>query len=71
MLCKAATEHSKADAMQLMHSEGWSTLTTIVNIHGERPAKRSWPSRNDPAIEPGSSSERLAKRFKQAASIQP
>lgn len=71
LLCRVAIEHNKADVMQLMHSEGWSTLMAIVNIHGERPVKRSWPSSNGPAIAPGSSSEHLAKRFKQAASIQP
>ena len=56
-----------ADAMQLAHSQGWSTLMAILENYGERPLKRSWLSASEaPTPDPGTPTEQLAKRFKQA-----
>lgn len=71
LLCKTATEHNIADAMQLNHTSGWSNLMAVLDNYGERPLKRSWLSaHDDTAPEAGSPGEQLAKRFKQA-SIEP
>lgn len=47
----------------------------ILESYGERPLKRSWPLDDDDdhnnILKPANSSEHLAKRFKQAASINP
>ena len=68
LLCKVATEHNIADAMQLAHSAGWSNLMAILDNYGERPLKRSWLSASEGTTpESGSPGEQLAKRFKQAS----
>ena len=56
-----------ADAMQLAHSQGWSTLMAILDNYGEKPLKRSWHSTSESSTpDPGTPTEQLAKRFKQA-----
>ncbi|KAK5939930.1 nuclear protein localization protein 4 [Knufia obscura] len=70
ILCRVATEHDQADAMELSRTSGWQTLMAILESYGERPSKRSWPVDEEESRE-GTPSEHLAKRFKQAASIQP
>lgn len=71
LLCKVATEHDQADAMQLAHSPGWETLMAILESYGERPLKRPWPMDLEDESPAGSPSEKLAKRLKQAASLEP
>ncbi|RMZ87245.1 hypothetical protein DV736_g5527, partial [Chaetothyriales sp. CBS 134916] len=67
LLCKCATDHDVADAMQLAHSAGWSNLMAILESYGERPLKRSWLSASESwPRHPGTSTEQLAKRLKQA-----
>lgn len=68
LLCKVASEHNQADAKQLAQSSGWQTLMAILESYGERPSKRSWPV-DEQEPRSGTPSEHLAKRFKQAASI--
>jgi hypothetical protein len=66
-----ATTRDQVDAIHLTESPGWGTLLAILESYGERPLKRSWHlSTEDESSNPGSPSENLAKRFKQAASIQ-
>jgi hypothetical protein len=56
-----------ADAMQLAHTPGWSTLMAILENYGERPLKRSWLSASESSTpDPGAPTEQLAKRMKQA-----
>lgn len=78
LLCRVATEHDQADALQLSNSSGWQTLMAILESYGERPSnlKRSWPLDDDDDVQITGSrsstpSDHLAKRFKQAASIRP
>ncbi|KAK5089052.1 nuclear protein localization protein 4 [Lithohypha guttulata] len=78
LLCRVATEHDQADALQLSNSPGWQTLMAILESYGERPSnlKRSWPLDDDDDVQITGSrsstpSDHLAKRFKQAASIRP
>lgn len=59
--------------MQLAQTGGWKTLMAILESYGERPSKskRPWPvDEDDEDSREGTPSEHLAKRFKQAASIQ-
>ena len=71
-LCKVATRHDQVDAIHLAESSGWGTLMAILESYGERPRKRPWPLDDPDELSNASSpSERLAKRFKQAASLQP
>jgi nuclear protein localization protein 4 homolog len=67
LLCKVATEHNVADAMQLAHSSGWENLMAILDNYGERPLKRQWVQDNP--SDHGSLGEQLAKRFKQASIV--
>ena len=73
LVCRVATQHDQNEAMQLSQSAGWSTLLAILESYGERPRKRPWPIDVEEAASPaaGSPSDQLAKRFKQAAKIQP
>ena len=67
-------ENDAVDAAHLMESEGWRNLTAMLEATGERPLKRSWHSELDDdaeSLDPGTPSEQLTKRFKQAASIKP
>ncbi|RMZ81055.1 hypothetical protein DV738_g2379, partial [Chaetothyriales sp. CBS 135597] len=67
LLCKCATDHDVAKAMQLAHSPGWSNLMAILESYGERPLKRSWHSASESwPRDAGTSTEQLAKRLKQA-----
>ena len=71
LLCKLALEDDYVDAAQLRESGGWKTLEAMIEATGERPLKRAWLTDLDDASfpDPGTPSEQLAKRFKQAASI--
>lgn len=69
LLCKVAAEHDQTDAMHLSQSPGWKTLMAILESYGERTLKRPWPLDENNVLKSASSSEHLAKRFKQAASI--
>jgi hypothetical protein len=61
----------QVDAIRLTESPGWGTLLAILESYGERPLKRSWNlATEDASSDPDSPSENLAKRFKQAASIE-
>jgi hypothetical protein len=65
-----ATERDQVDAIHLTDSSGWGTLMAILESYGERPLKRPWPlETEDESCSPSSPSETLAKRFKQAASL--
>lgn len=66
-MCRVATEHNIADAMQLAHSSGWETLMAILDNYGERPLKRQWIE--DSPSDYSSPGEQLAKRFKQASIV--
>lgn len=71
LLCKVATKRDQIDAIHLTDSSGWGTLMAILETYGERPLKRPWtlePQEDDG--DAGSPSETLAKRFKQAASLE-
>ncbi|KAJ9609079.1 nuclear protein localization protein 4 [Cladophialophora chaetospira] len=71
LLGRVATTRDQVDAAHLTESPGWGTLLAILESYGERPLKRSWKlSAEDEAFDPESPSENLAKRFKQAASIE-
>jgi hypothetical protein len=69
VLCRAATTGDKVDAEHLTESAGWQTLLAILESYGERPLKRSFSTENE-ASNADSPSESLAKRFKQAASLE-
>ncbi|KIX97055.1 uncharacterized protein Z520_07169 [Fonsecaea multimorphosa CBS 102226] len=70
ILCRVATTRDQVDAIHLTESPGWGTLLAILETYGERPLKRPWHSQTeDESLDPGSPSENLAKRFKQAASL--
>ncbi|KIW77826.1 hypothetical protein Z517_07659 [Fonsecaea pedrosoi CBS 271.37] len=70
ILCRVATTHDQVDAIHLTESPGWGTLLAILETYGERPLKRPWRLQTeDESFDPGSPSESLAKRFKQAASL--
>ncbi|KAF8856982.1 nuclear protein localization protein-like protein 4 [Acephala macrosclerotiorum] len=58
LLCRVATQHDLADANELVETDGWRTLLTILETTGERPPKRPSPSDSDG----DGPSERLAKR---------
>ncbi|KIX07513.1 uncharacterized protein Z518_02166 [Rhinocladiella mackenziei CBS 650.93] len=71
LLCNVATKRDQVDAIHLTDSSGWGTLMAILESYGERPLKRPWPlETEDESFNPGSPSENLAKRFKQAASLE-
>lgn len=76
LLCKVAVENDPVDAAHLMESESWRNLTAMLEATGERPLKRTWhqdlkdDDESYPDRGPGTPSEQLAKRFKQAASLQ-
>ncbi|EXJ70625.1 nuclear protein localization protein 4 [Cladophialophora psammophila CBS 110553] len=70
ILCRVATTRDQVDAIHLTESPGWGTLLAILETYGERPLKRPWRLQaDDESFDPGSPSENLAKRFKQAASL--
>ena len=56
LLCRVATQHDLAESYQLVSTNGWLTLITILQSTGERPPKRRSPASD------ASSDERLAKR---------
>lgn len=71
MLCRVATTSDQVDAAHLTETEGWGTLMAILESYGERPLKRPWSLEADSELSnPESPSEGLAKRFKQAASLE-
>ena len=59
-----------------METESWRNLTAMLEATGERPLKRTWHADLDddddsvPLDNPGTPSEQLTKRFKQAARIE-
>ena len=61
-----------------METESWRNLTAMLEATGERPLKRTWHAdlddNDDSAVSsldnPGTPSEQLTKRFKQAARIE-
>ncbi|KIV89110.1 hypothetical protein PV10_08713 [Exophiala mesophila] len=70
LLCKVATRGDKVDAVHLTESSGWGTLMAILESYGERPLKRTWSlDTTDDISNPEGPSDGLAKRFKQAASL--
>lgn len=71
LLCSVATKRDQVDAVHLTESSGWGTLMAILETYGERPLKRLWSlGPEDESGDAGSPSENLAKRFKQAASLE-
>ena len=69
-----AVDNDPVDAAHLMETEGWRNLTAMLEASGERPLKRPWhvePDEEASSFDPGTPSEQLTKRFKQAASISP
>ncbi|KAK4941199.1 nuclear protein localization protein 4 [Elasticomyces elasticus] len=71
LLCSVATKRDQVDAVHLTESSGWGTLMAILETYGERPLKRPWSLESeDESGDAGSPSENLAKRFKQAASLE-
>ena len=64
LLCRVATTHDVAEAMQLMNSSGWATLLAVLQeSSGERPPpsamvsrqKRRWEGHDDSYSSSGSS----------------
>ncbi|KAK5465452.1 nuclear protein localization protein 4 [Exophiala xenobiotica] len=71
LLCNVATKRDQIDGIHLTDSSGWGTLMAILESYGERPLKRPWPLETEQdSGDAGSPSENLAKRFKQAASLE-
>jgi nuclear protein localization family protein 4 len=44
LAAKVAISHDLSDGVQLLHSQGWATLMTILESSGERPPKRQFSS---------------------------
>ena len=68
-----AVENDAVDAANLMETESWRNLTAMLEATGERPLKRTWHADLDDdsvSLDPGTPSEQLTKRFKQAAKIE-
>lgn len=66
-----ATTGDQVDAVHLTETDGWGTLMAILDSYGERPLKRPWSLDSDSELfNPESPSEGLAKRFKQATSLE-